>query len=117
MNLPAYPKYKPSRVEWLGEVPEHWEVKRLKYILSTPLKYGANVAAELDDPDLPRYVRITDINENDGLRKETFKSLPSAVAADYLLRRGTCCSQEVVLLLARLSCIEQIGELAPSPAT
>ncbi|MCO6148948.1 restriction endonuclease subunit S [Flavobacterium sp. NRK1] len=26
-------KYKDSRVEWIGEIPEHWEVKRLKYIL------------------------------------------------------------------------------------
>jgi type I restriction enzyme S subunit len=25
-----YPKYKPSGVEWLGDVPEHWEVKQLK---------------------------------------------------------------------------------------
>jgi type I restriction enzyme S subunit len=30
VNLPAYPKYKASGAEWLGEVPEHWEVKRLK---------------------------------------------------------------------------------------
>jgi len=29
MSLPIYPKYKPSGVEWLGKVPEHWEVKRL----------------------------------------------------------------------------------------
>ena len=28
----AYPKYKPSGVEWLGDVPEHWGVKRLKFI-------------------------------------------------------------------------------------
>ena len=25
-----YPAYKPSGVEWLGDVPEHWEVRRLK---------------------------------------------------------------------------------------
>ena len=25
-----YPAYKPSGVEWLGEVPEHWEVRRLR---------------------------------------------------------------------------------------
>jgi type I restriction enzyme S subunit len=28
MSFPRYPKYKPSGVEWLGEVPEGWEVKR-----------------------------------------------------------------------------------------
>lgn len=30
MKLQPYQRYKPSGVEWLGDVPEHWEVKRLK---------------------------------------------------------------------------------------
>lgn len=30
MRYPAYPEYKESGVQWLGQVPEHWEVKRLK---------------------------------------------------------------------------------------
>ena len=30
MSFPRYPKYKDSGVEWLGEVPEHWDVSRLK---------------------------------------------------------------------------------------
>ena len=25
MRLPPYSEYKPSGIEWLGEVPEHWE--------------------------------------------------------------------------------------------
>ncbi|NJK62108.1 MAG: hypothetical protein HC921_04945 [Synechococcaceae cyanobacterium SM2_3_1] len=29
-----YPSYKRSRVEWLGEVPEHWDVRKLKFIAS-----------------------------------------------------------------------------------
>ena len=32
-NLKPYPDYKPSGVEWLGDVPTHWEVRRLKYLL------------------------------------------------------------------------------------
>ena len=32
MSFPRYPKYKPSGVEWLGDVPEHWSVKPLKYL-------------------------------------------------------------------------------------
>src|SRR5438067_10999011 len=27
----SYPAYKDSGVEWLGEIPEHWGVKRLKF--------------------------------------------------------------------------------------
>lgn len=32
MSFPKYPAYKDSGVEWLGEVPEHWEVLSLKRI-------------------------------------------------------------------------------------
>ena len=28
----AYPEYKDSGVEWLGDVPEHWQVTRLKHM-------------------------------------------------------------------------------------
>jgi type I restriction enzyme S subunit len=31
MKYPAYPKYKDSGVEWLGEVPEHWETQKLSW--------------------------------------------------------------------------------------
>lgn len=31
-NIKPYKKYKLSEVDWLGEIPEHWEVKRIKYI-------------------------------------------------------------------------------------
>ena len=33
-GLDAHPKLKPSGIEWLGEVPEHWEVKRLEVQLT-----------------------------------------------------------------------------------
>lgn len=32
MSYPAYSEYKDSGIEWLGEIPEHWEVKKLKHI-------------------------------------------------------------------------------------
>jgi type I restriction enzyme S subunit len=32
-DLKPYPEYKDSGVSWLGEVPEHWDVRRLKYLL------------------------------------------------------------------------------------
>jgi type I restriction enzyme S subunit len=34
MSFPRYPTYKRSGVEWLGEVPEHWQEKPLKTITS-----------------------------------------------------------------------------------
>ncbi|WP_019567795.1 restriction endonuclease subunit S [Thioalkalivibrio sp. ALMg13-2] len=32
MSFPRYPEYKDSGIEWLGEVPAHWKVKRLRYV-------------------------------------------------------------------------------------
>ena len=44
MSFPRYPKYKDSGVEWLGDVPEHWEVRRLRQI--GPLLKGCGGSKE-----------------------------------------------------------------------
>lgn len=79
---------KDSGSEWIGAVPNHWDVRRLKFLAAEPLKYGANEAAELDDRELPRFVRITDVNEDGTLRDETFRSIPKETAEPYLLQDG-----------------------------
>jgi type I restriction enzyme S subunit len=37
-KLLKYESYKPSGIEWIGEVPEHWEVKRLKDVADVNAK-------------------------------------------------------------------------------
>ncbi len=93
-GLDPHTPTRPTNINWLGNVPEHWEVKRLKHLLSEPLSYGANESAEGDDPDHPRYIRITDIADDGRLRDETYRTLEPDAAADYLLQCGD-------LLLAR----------------
>ena len=61
---------------------------RLRYLLSQPLKYGANEAADSDDPNDVRFIRITDFRSDGTLREETFKSLPIEKAQEYLLEEG-----------------------------
>ncbi len=85
---------KGSGIEWLGKIPAHWEVKRLKHVAKEPLQYGASEASEFNDPGEPRFIRITDIDETGQLREDTFRSLPEEIARPYLLKRGD-------LLLAR----------------
>jgi type I restriction enzyme S subunit len=76
---------KPSGEDWLGEIPVHWSAPCLKRLLREPLTYGLNEAAELEDRDLPRYLRITDFDDHGNLREDTFRSLPREVACDALL--------------------------------
>jgi restriction endonuclease S subunit len=75
-----------SGIPWLGEIPAHWVALRLKFLSAEPLAYGANESASDDDPSHPRFVRITDINEDGHLREDTFRSLPPETAAPYLLK-------------------------------
>lgn len=72
----------------LGYIPSDWTISRLKMLLVEPLTYGANAAADDATVGHPRYVRITDIDQNGSLRKDTFRSLPPEVAAPYLLKEG-----------------------------
>ena len=65
MKLPVYPRTKPSGVEWLGDVPDHWSVKAIKW--ETPVLRGAS-PRPIDDPtyfddDDGEYswVRISDV--------------------------------------------------------
>lgn len=79
---------KDSGVDWIGMIPEHWEVKKLKFCLKGKLKYGANDSGIEYDPDLPRYVRITDFGRNGKLNEEGKLSLTWEKGADYLLKDG-----------------------------
>jgi type I restriction enzyme S subunit len=40
VKLQAYPRYKPSGVEWLGDVPEHWKIKRLDFLATVKARLG-----------------------------------------------------------------------------
>ncbi len=77
MKLAPYPRYKPSGVERLGNVPEGWNVRQLKY------------AASINDETLPEtmdpafemsYVDIGSVDAVEGIvgvEEMTFESAPS----------------------------------------
>lgn len=81
-------KMKDSGIEWIGEIPEEWDCKKLKYVIANPLMYGANETGNDFDEQYPRYIRITDINENNSLKEEGKLSLLPEVAKPYLLEDG-----------------------------
>lgn len=79
---------KDSGVGWLGQVPQDWTLKRLKFLIEEALMYGASEVGDICEPDYPRFVRITDVKDNGDLRPETFRSLPPDVAAPFQLAEG-----------------------------
>ncbi len=59
MKFPPYSTYRPSGVEWLGDVPEHWQSKRLKGAATYWVSNVDKVAAE--DEMSVRMCNYTDV--------------------------------------------------------
>lgn len=55
-NYKPYLKYKNSNIPWLGEIPEHWEVRKLKY-LSEITTGNKDTIDQLESGQYPFYVR------------------------------------------------------------
>lgn len=75
-------------IEWIGEIPTHWKIYRLKFCLKESLQYGANSSGVEFDENLPRYIRITDIISFTTLKDTGKLSLNFAEATPYLLEDG-----------------------------
>jgi type I restriction enzyme S subunit len=82
-----YPAMKNSDVPWLGKVPQHWDVRRLKRLCSRSALYGANVPATEYKAGGVRFLRTTDITE-EGRLKGHGVFLPRDVVREYILNDG-----------------------------
>jgi len=105
-----YPAYKDSGVEWLGEIPAHWEVRRLKHLASlNPESLGEDT-----DPDLEMvYVDIGGVDSLGRIVEReplTFASAPSR--ARRVVRGG-----DVIVSTVRtyLRAIAPINDPEPNP--
>ena len=75
-----YPANKPSGVEWLGEIPAHWEIKRLKYVAA--LNPKASEVRKLAPETEVSFVPMESVREYGGLDLSLTKEL-SDVADGY----------------------------------
>jgi type I restriction enzyme S subunit len=69
-------------------VPINWEITIIEEISKGKPRYGANSSAKDFNPDLPRYVRITDLSEDGFLKNDDKKSIPMDEAESYYLEEG-----------------------------
>ena len=63
VNLQPYPSYKPSGVEWLGDVPAHWKVRRIRDVVDMRV---SNVDKHVKEDEEPvRLCNYVDVYKND----------------------------------------------------
>ena len=84
--MKKYDNYKDSGIEWLGEIPEHWEVKPYKHLVIC----NSKALTEKTNPEMEiNYIEIGDVNSFDGIKetsKYTFEKAPSR--ARRIVREG-----------------------------
>ena len=59
-----YPKYKPSDVEWIGEIPENWKITRMKFIANINTGGKDTIDRKLDG-QYPFFVRSNTVERID----------------------------------------------------
>ena len=80
MKLPAYPEYKPSGIEWLGDVPVHWDVKRGRFCMY--VNPQSDQLRRLGPDDEVSFIPMEAVGEYGGLNLEVTKPL-SEVGTSY----------------------------------
>ena len=67
-GLKPYPDVKDSGVQWLGKVPKHWEVRRLRNVADMRV---SNVDKHVKaDENLVRLCNYVDVYKNDYINKQ-----------------------------------------------
>ena len=78
---------KDSGVEWIGKIAENFSLYRLKFLLNSPMQYGANESGDKIVEDAVRYIRITDITADGNLKNdENNQYLSLNIAQSYVLK-------------------------------
>jgi type I restriction enzyme S subunit len=86
MSLPTYPAYKDSDVAWLGEVPEHWEVKRLRFVAQlNPSKSETN---KLDKETEVSFLPMEVIGDDGSLNLERTRPIIEVETGYTYFREG-----------------------------
>ena len=80
MKPTTYPAYKPSVVEWLGDVPAHWEVRRLRNIVEMRV---SNVDKHVKEDEKPvRLCNYVDVYKNDYINNKMDFMQATATSAE-----------------------------------
>ena len=85
-RFPPYPKYRDSSVEWLGEIPAHWDVRRLRFVVGTSIskKEVRHLAPETE----VSFVPMEAVHEYGGIDLDSRKPLSEVVEGYTYFRNG-----------------------------
>lgn len=105
-GLDPHVKLKPSGAEWLGEVPEHWDVKRAKYLFR-----------EVDERSTTGSEELLSVSHKTGVtprKKNVTMFLAQSNIGHKICRPGDLAINTMWAYMAALGISRQIGIVSPS---
>ncbi len=114
LSMSKYPNYKDSNVEWLGEIPEHWKTKKLKFIA-----YAKPSNVDKKSKEGERSVLLcnyTDVYYNDFITNEI--DFMKATATDEQIKKFTLEVDDVIITkdsegpedIAIATCVKEVQD-------
>ena len=118
MSFPSYSAYKSSGDAFLGEIPSHWTVRRIKAVANVINGYPFD-SAKFSDSTGHQLIRIRDLNCSDTATKFNGEFLDGAavtnddvlIGMDGDFNVGRWMSHEKALLNQRMCCIRTVDKL------
>jgi len=107
MTCLEYPEYKDSGVEWLGGIPEHWKVKKLKYLISK-LESGVSVNAA----DMPAEENEIGVLKTSCVYTRKFRSKENKTVFEEEKNRVKCPVRKDTIIISRMNTPDLVGASA-----
>ncbi|MEG4445232.1 restriction endonuclease subunit S [Microcoleus sp. AT9_B5] len=95
---------KDSEIKWLGDVPEHWDIKRLKDVIEN-LESGVSVNAE----NLPAQIDEYGILKTSCVNKYGFNPNENKTILPEEISRAKCSPRQGSIIISRMNTPELVG--------
>ena len=104
MKFKPYPSYKDSGIEWLGEVPEHWDIQPIKYVIDK-IESGTSVNAT-DEPATDNEIGVL---KTSCVYSGQFNPFENKTVITEEIDRVSCPLKIGVLIVSRMNTPDLVG--------
>lgn len=84
MSFPRYPKYKDSGVKWLGQVPEHWEIRKVRRLCEIRKRIAGKLGYDVLSITQQGII-VKNLESNDGQLSMDYSKYQIVEVGDYAM--------------------------------
>jgi type I restriction enzyme, S subunit len=86
VSLPRYPKYRDSGVAWLGEIPAHWDVTKVRWLFEIRKRIAGQLGFDVFSITQQGF-KIKDLEKNDGQIAQDYSTYQLVEVGDFAMNQ------------------------------